>query len=96
MTNKQNDWLATLLYQPNLSIEDLNSLGITPDNTELKSRDDYKSLSAIQDAFKTDSGNFDEKAFNNFYDSALLAYNQYADESAAGNIADNYKFDPFD
>ena len=24
MTNKQNDWLATLLYQPNLSIEDLN------------------------------------------------------------------------
>ena len=93
---KQNDWLATLLFQPTMSIEDFNAIGITPDNTALKDKDYYVGLDAIQDAFRDNTGKFDESAFNSFYDSALLLYNDYANKQTIGAIADNYKFDPFD
>lgn len=93
---KQNDWLATLLFQPTMSIEDFNAIGITPDNTALKDKDYYVGLDAIQDAFRDNTGKFDESAFNSFYDSALLLYNDYANKQTVGAITDNYKFDPFD
>lgn len=93
---KQNDLFATLLYQPNLSLEDLNSLNITPDNTGLKSKDDYKNIKDVQKFFTNDEGNFDEKAYSNFYDSVLGVYNNYIDKKLTEKIGNNYTFDPFD
>ena len=93
---KTNDLFATLLYQPNLSLEDLNSLNITPDNTGLKSKDDYKNIKAVQEFFTNNEGNFDEKAYSNFYDSVLGVYNDYIDKKLTEKIANNYTYDPFD
>ena len=40
---KHNDWLASMFFQPNMSIQDLADVGVTTENSELKSRDFYKS-----------------------------------------------------
>lgn len=93
---KTNDLFATLMFQPNLSLDDLTALNITTENTGLKSKEDYKNIKAVQDRFKKDDGSFDEKAFSSFYDSVLGVYNNYVDKTVSGKIADTFKYDPFD
>lgn len=95
MENKKNDWFAALLYQPNYSLEQFNDIGITPENTGFRSRDEYKNIKAVQEAFTKDD-KFDEKAFNTFYDSALLLYNDYANKLAENKIASSYVYDPWE
>lgn len=95
MATKQNDWLATILYQPEMSLDELNSVGITMDNTELQNRDYYKNIDAVKNAFQV-NGVFDEKAYNTFYDQALLLYNEYANKSTADDFINTYKYDPLD
>ena len=92
---KQNDWFATLLYQPEMTIEDLFTAGITPENTGLQDRDYYKNLPVVKEAF-TENEKFDEKKFNSFYDSALLLYNDYANKQSLNTLVKNYDYDPFD
>ena len=95
MAIKQNDWVATIMYQPNMSLDELNSVGITVDNTQLQDREYYKNIDAVKNTFQTD-GKFDEKAYNSFYDQALLLYNEYANKSAADDFINTYKYDPMD
>lgn len=71
----QNDLLATLLYNPELSIATFKDAGITADNTSFLSKDSYKNVPEIQQAFAKEDGSFDEEKFNNFYDSAKQVYN---------------------
>lgn len=96
MATKPNDWIATILYQPNMSLDDLNTVGVTPDNTSLKDKDYYMGLDAVKEAFTDKDGKFKEADFNTFYDSAQLLYNQYADKLAASEVEKNYTYDPFD
>lgn len=93
---KQHDWVATLFFQPDKSLEDIVNLGITPDNASIKERDYYKEIPAIQEAFKTDEGRFDENKFNNFYQSALMLYNQVETDKLEKNILDTFEYDPVD
>ena len=78
MANKQNDWLATLYYNPNLDLSDLKKLDITPDNTEFKSAAEYKNMSQIAEIFKNEDGQFDDNKFSAFYQGAAQLYNNYA------------------
>ena len=48
---KHNDWLASMFFQPDMNIQDLADMGVTTENSELKSRDFYKNQSAIKEAF---------------------------------------------
>ena len=43
MSRRKNDFIATYLYQPNVSLEGMFANGVTPDNTEIKDFDYYKS-----------------------------------------------------
>ena len=81
MNNKKNDFLATLVKNPDLTLTDLKIAGITPDNTTLLSKEEYKGIAGVQEAFKGDNGKFDEKKFNTFYDNARILYNNYANDS---------------
>lgn len=98
MTDKKYDWMALLQYQPQYTLSDFKDLGITPENTEFKSKDYYKGLNAVREAdiFKNDSGEFDENKFNNFYDQASLLYNGYANEEVYNNLASSYTYDPWE
>ena len=95
MENKKNDWFASLLYQPDYSLEQFKDIGVTPENTGFRSRDEYKNMKAVQEAFTKDD-KFDEKAFNSFYDSALLLYNDYANKMTEGRIASSFEYDPWE
>lgn len=78
MATKQNDWLATLYYNPDLDLSDLKKLDITPDNTDFKTASEYKNMSQIAEIFKTEDGQFDNKKFDAFYRGAAQLYNNYA------------------
>lgn len=94
MDTKRNDWLATMINQPQFDFEDLQEHGITPDNTTIKSRDYYKSLPQIQQIFSDKNGKFQEELFNNYYLGALQAYNEYADSQFTNEMIKSY--DPYD
>ena len=77
--SKKYDWFAASLFQPDLSLDDFFNIGVTPDNAEIKSKDAYKSIPDVVEKFtNTTTGEFDEKAFNSFYDTALDRYNKYS------------------
>ena len=48
---KVNDWFAARLFQPDYTLVDFYAHNITPDNSDLKSMDDYKNLPEVQEAF---------------------------------------------
>ena len=75
---KKNDLLLNVLVNPTLSMGDLQTVGITADNSTVKDYDEYKSNELVQQAFKTESGNFNEKEFKGFYDNVLSMYNVMA------------------
>jgi hypothetical protein len=58
---------------------DFYANGITPENTEIHSRDYYKNIPQVQEAFSK-NGQFDEVAYSQFYDSALRTYNEFSNE----------------
>lgn len=69
-----NDWFATRLLNTDKSLEFILSEGINSQNSELKDKDFYKNKNKVQEIFKKDDGNFDEDAFNNFYDNISKEY----------------------
>lgn len=89
---KSNDFLATLVKNPDLSIADLKAAGITSDNSSLLSKEDYKNMPAVVEAFKDDEGKFDEKKFNASYDIARIQYANLADEALTQNIMQNLSY----
>lgn len=97
MENKKYDWVASLLYQPELSLEQFHALDITPQNTGIKDRDYYKKLDAVREnnAFKDEDGDFDESTFDTFYDGALMLYNDYANKEQLNKFVDCYQYDPW-
>lgn len=97
MDIKSHDWFATLMYQPNISLEQLKDLNITPQTSSFKSREEYKNIPAVlsNESFLDDDGNFSEKKFNSFYDSALLLYNTFSNAEAISTIGSSKVYDPF-
>lgn len=83
---QQNDWFATILYNPDKDFKNFKEAGLDATNTGLKDRESYKDIQAVQDQFKDAEGNFDEKLYNQFYDSAVRTYNTFVQ----GNIEDTF------
>lgn len=92
MKQKKNDWFATILHQPEMSLTDMYDNGVTPDNTDFKTRDFYKNMPQVVDAFTNDEGQFDETLFNNKYQSALKMYNDFANDDFENTILSNYDY----
>lgn len=93
---KKNDWLATLFFQPDKSVQDIVNLGITPDNSSLQDREYYKNIPEIQEAFKNDRGEFDNQKFDSFYQSSLDLYNKVDKEKLSSTAMNTFTYDPMD
>lgn len=93
---KKNDWIATLFYSPDKTPQDLANLGINTDNSSIQDRDYYKSIAQIQEAFKTEKGDFDEQKFNKFYQDALELYNYADKEKFIQDLTAFYDYDKYD
>ena len=96
MMNKQYDWFATRIFQPELSLDELFDQGITPENTGFKTRDDYKNMASVRDQFRTEDGGFDEDAFNNAYNSSREMYNLYTNREYSKKLLEEFAYDPYE
>ena len=90
---KKYDWFAARLFQPELSTADFYNAGVIPENTEIKPKDYYRNNQAVIEAF-TENGVFDENKFENFYNNALLTYNQYSTDEYGKYVLSEYEYDP--
>lgn len=93
--NKPNDILVATLNNPRATISDLKSSEFTPENTSLFSKDEYKRSDFIQETFKDNNGNFDNIAFDKFYELASAKYNELTNNKYIENLEET-QYDPFD
>ena len=77
MAEKQNDMLSLKIFNPDATLSQLNLAGISADNTQLKSEQDYARLESVQSQpqFLDQSGTFDKAKFHQFYQDAQRDYN---------------------
>jgi hypothetical protein len=93
MMNVENNDNIQLGSNPNLT---LYSNGITPDNTGLKDRDYYKNIPQIQNKFVDENGQFNDTAFNQFYESATKSYQEFAEIDFVELMLDEIGVSPYD
>jgi hypothetical protein len=82
------------MFQPNTTFEDMAAEGLTADNLGLQSRDYYKDVQQVKDAFVGKDGRFDNKAYNAFYDNCLSLYNEYAQQDYEKLALQNFEYNP--
>lgn len=89
MIPKENDMLLNMLANPQFTVTDFQSVGLTGDNTNLLSEDKYKASEKIRnhEFFQTD-GEFDESKFHDFYTGAGYFYNQLVEQNYEQEILD--------
>lgn len=85
-----------MFFSPDKTPQDLANLGITTDNSSLQDKEYYKNIPQIQEAFKTETGSFDNNKFDKYYQSVLQSYNEADKEKLISTITDSYSYDPYD
>ena len=91
---KENDWIVASINNPTFTNQDFkNILGMTEDNTQMLSFDEYKDSKLIQQSFKKQDGTFDEDKFKSFYLDRLSEFNKF---NEANPIVDNFEYSLFD
>lgn len=93
---QQNDWLATILYNPDKDYRNFKEAGLNAANTGLKDRESYKDIEAVQEQFKDSEGKFDENLYNQFYDSAVRTYNTFVQDDLEDNFLQKITKSPLD
>lgn len=92
---KPNDIFVATFNNPNATTYDLLSIDVNPENTSFLSKDEYKNTKFVQDRFKTESGDFDEDAFNDFFTRAAAHYAEMTNEKYLDSL-DEIEYSPFD
>lgn len=90
---KTKDIFLNIAANPNMTLEDLVSVGLTSENTVLLDRAQYAASEKVQDMFRDENGNFDEGKFNIVYDIAEQGYNILATDEANINLMDATVYD---
>ena len=90
---KTKDLFLNIVANPNMTLEDLASVGLTSENTMLLDRAQYASNEKVQDMFRDSEGNFDESKFNTWYDLAEQSYNILANDEANLNLMNVTAYD---
>ena len=88
---KQNDWIVANINNPNFSSSDFQDAGLSSDNTQMLSEDDYLKSKFITDNpnFKDDAGVFSKSKFDTFYKQTLTKFNDFSTQQ------DNFQYDIF-
>ena len=88
---KQYDWIVATLNNPEFTAADFKNIqGLSLDNTQLLSKDEYLKSSFIteNDLFRKNDGTFDEDKFNTFYNNQAKKFSDFQQES----LLDNYTY----
>lgn len=92
---KQNDWLVANINNPTYDSQDFRYIsGLTLDNTQMLSKEDYLKSDFIRnnEAFKDQNGSFDEKIFQDIYEQAAQKFSDFS----ADDEVDNYQYSMWD
>lgn len=91
---KENDMLLNMLANLQFNVTDFQSVGLTGDNTNLLSADEYKASEKItkHEFFQDEFGQFDESKFDKFYEAAGYFYNQLSTQDYNKTILDQAVF----
>lgn len=90
---KQNDWIVANLNNPDFSSQDFTEVaGMNIDNTQLLDKDFYRNNKYIQSQFTNQEGNFNEDAFNQFYNQAVSKFKEFQEEE----LLDSFEYSLFD
>ena len=92
---KPNDMFVATVNNPEATTYDLMTLDLTPTNTGLLPKDQYKQSQFVQDKFKTEDGKFDEVSFNEAYNAASNHYLQMSNQAYLKEL-DTVEYSPFD
>ena len=90
--NKPNDFFAVLIKNPDLTITDLKNAGIDTNNSSFLTKEEYRNMPGVQNAFANEDGTFDEKKFNDNYDNASILYANYDSDLLVENISKNFEY----
>jgi hypothetical protein len=82
--------LLATIANPKAKIGDFISNGYTVDNTQLLSKNEYKTKRVIIAKFTLSNGSFDEVSFSKTYEEAVTNYKQLANPDL------DIKYSPFD
>lgn len=88
---KENDWLVAGILNPEFSTNDFVISGLTPDNTQLLTLEQYKNSSFVRDKF-TENGVFNEQALQDFYKKRVEEFGRLQ----SLDINDTFIYSPFD
>lgn len=94
---KENDWLVAQLNNQSYSFSDFKRIGLTADNTQMLSKEEYKKNSYITDhpAFKNEQGEFSDAKFDKFYDAVSPGYQVFASDQFEDKVFQNLAYDPY-
>lgn len=81
VSNLPNDMFLNVLYNPNFSLADFVSTGLTKDNTYIRDIDFYRTDRRTLNKMNEYYGRFDEESFKQYYARAVTYMNQLACKS---------------
>jgi hypothetical protein len=88
---KPNDIFVATLHKADASVYDLAKSGITSENTQILSKEDYKQSEFIKSKF-TENGKFDEGKFDQYYNLALAKFQELDQEVMLENLVDGLEY----
>ena len=89
---EKNDWVASLLYNPDKDYDNFREAGYTSENTFLEPREKYQENPEVQGLFTTEDGEFQQEAFNDFYKEATKSYNNFINDDIVDKHLSNETF----
>ena len=92
MNNKENDLFLNMLYNPDMTLQDFQSVGLTADNTGIDNIESYKNNKKVRETFITETGQFNEKEFEQAYVNAKKIYNIFTNMNEDEEIIKNGNF----
>ena len=95
--NKPNDFVAASINSMGqLTLDDLRSFNLTPDNTGIKDADYYKNIPQVKELFIGNDNKFDEQKYNQWYNDTLDLYNSWSTEDYESRLIDAIETSPYD
>lgn len=69
--------VSNTILNPDKGTENFIAAGLNSSNTVMYNKDYYQNIDQIKQKFSDAEGNFDQEAFDQYYDSAVRTYNKF-------------------
>lgn len=92
MQEKEFDLFMNMMRNPSASFDTLVAGGLTINNTSLQDKSVYENSDKVKEQFKDQYGEFDQQAFDSFYNNAKAYYNSLSSANYEESMAKQATF----